>query len=183
MIHLLLLLLTLPALLLLAIPCISLLGPDPLLGLLSVELMPLFLLIVLLTKELSFLTCLSLTLVNLSSLTFSINLLHLCLSFVLVTLDTSSDFHLFMAFLLSFSVAFILLTLSYKSCFSALYIISLALFLNLLLSNLSLILTRIIPLSIHLSVNILWFLYYFILYKYHLSHLWDRVFLTPLVLK
>ena len=95
------------ACLLLTEPCIWLLGPNPLLWLLPIDLIPLFLLIVLLTKELSFPTCLSMTLVNISSLIFLMNLLHLSLSVMLVTLDTSSDLHLFMAFILSFSVAFI----------------------------------------------------------------------------
>ena len=77
----------------------------------------LLLLLLLLIKLLNFLTCLSLTLPYLSSLTLSMNLLHLSGSVALVTMHTSLDLLLFMVFSLSSIVLLMHLTLSWSSCF------------------------------------------------------------------
>ena len=80
----------------------------------------------LLTNILNFLTCLSLILWNLSSLTLSMNLLHLSKSVVLVTRDASLNLLLLMVFSSASIVLSMHLTLSCKSYFSAFCIIFLA---------------------------------------------------------
>ena len=102
-------------------------------------------------------TCLSLILKNLSSLTLLMNILHWAVSVVLVTMDVNLDLLLFMLPPLCSIVTFIHLTLSCRRCFSAFHIISLAPLLILLQDDLSLTLTRTIPLLMHLNVNLLWF--------------------------
>ena len=113
----------------------------------------------LLLRRSNFLTWLSLTLLNLSCLTFYMKLMHLSRStwvtkdarLVLLWLPLSS---------LTSIVLLTVLTLSCINCHSALSIIFLAFALMncLLLSSLSLILTGTKFCSIHLSMKILWFL-------------------------
>ena len=83
------------------------------------------------------------------------NLLHLFMFVVLVTMDANLDLHLFMLFPLSSMMALMDLTLSCRSYFSSFCIISFVPLLILLQADLSLTLTGTIPLLIHLNVNIL----------------------------
>ena len=113
----------------------------------------------LLTNILNSLTCLSLILWNLSSLTLSMNLLHLSKSVVLVTRDASLNLLLLMVFSSASIVLSMHLTLSCKSYFFLLFVLfSLPLGWFLLQGDLSLTLTRTMPLLLHLNVNLLWFL-------------------------
>ena len=108
----------------------------------------------------NFLTCLSLTLLNLSCLIFSIKLTHLSRS-TWVTKDTSLVLLWLPLSLLACIVLLIPLTLSCVNCLSALSIIFLALVLIfcLLLIGFSFILTGIKLCPMHYKVNILWFLW------------------------
>ena len=107
---------------------------------------------------LNLLTCLCLTLLNLSSLTLLMNSMHLSCVVIVVGNDNSLDL-LFSNFLpLFFKMTFMDLTLSWSSCFSALMIISLAFLVMSFLVDPNLTLTEITPLLTHLNVNILWFL-------------------------
>ena len=107
------------------------------------------------TNLLNLFTCLFLMLINVVSLTFFMNSMHLSLPVVVVSNDNSLDLHLSSLPSLSPSMTLIHLTLSYSSCFPALCVICLALLLILMLVDLSLRLTSTIPLLIHLKVNLL----------------------------
>ena len=97
----------------------------------------------------------SLTLINVNSLTLSINSLHFCCVVVLVTRENDLDLLDAILTSLSWRMAFMHLTMSCSSCFSVFLMIALALLLISFLFELSLALTGTNPLLIHIKVKIL----------------------------
>ena len=86
-------------------------------------------------------TCLSLTLMNLNSLTLLMNSLHLCCVVVLITMENNLDLLAAILPSLYWRMSLMDLTLSCRSCFSALLITFLALLLISFLLEFSLALT------------------------------------------
>ena len=112
----------------------------------------------LLSKEINLPLCLSLTMLNLASLTLLMNSVHCCCMWGLVTEENNLDLLTAMPSLLSWSNLLMYLTLCWKSCLSAILIIFLAPTLMSFLLELSLTLTGTNPLLIHLKVKTLWLL-------------------------
>ena len=98
-----------------------------------------------------FMICLSLTFKYLNSLTLSIKSWHSCIA-VVETIDTSFDLHMSLCLSLLSRRLSMDLTLPCKRSLSAFLIIFLAF--SVLIVVFNLILTGVIPLLIHLSVNI-----------------------------
>ena len=129
--------------------------------------------LLLLWSIVNFLTCLALTLLYLSSLTFSMKSMHLSKS-PWVTMDANLALLWLPLLLLTSIVLFMHLTLSCSNCLSAYSIIFLALALIpcLLLSGLHLILTGTKLLLIHFNVKILWHSFpKFLAVVWHLVHI------------
>ena len=106
-------------------------------------------------RMLNSLTCLLLTLLNLSSLTFSTKTWHF-LKLEVDKIDASFDLHSSLCLALLSRILLMDLILACRSCLSAVSIIFLAL--SVLNAVFNLILTGTNSLWMHLRVNILWFL-------------------------
>ena len=111
----------------------------------------------LLSNLLNLPTCLSLIMLNLTSFTLLMSSMLCCCVVWLVSMENSLDLLDAMPALLSWRMLFTHLTLSGKSCLSALLMMFLAPILMSFLFDLSLTLTGTNPLLMHLKVNILWF--------------------------
>ena len=121
--------------------------------------------IILCNNLLNLLTSLSLTLVNLTSLTMSMNSLYCHCFIVSVTMENNLDLLASMLPLLSWRMPLMHFTISCKSCFPTLLMIFLATLLMFFLFKLNLTLTQACPLLIHLNVNILWLILLHCLYS------------------